>query len=55
MEPKCETCSKALFDPLWGEYRCSVTKRKAKDEELKYGCAEYKEGKPGFSKGIETE
>lgn len=52
---ECEYCSKALFNPLWGEYKCSVTHRKAKDEELKNGCAEYKNGKPGISKGIEEE
>lgn len=51
----CETCANALFDPLWGEYRCSVTKRKATDEEVKNGCNQYKNGKPGVSKGIETE
>lgn len=54
-EKKCETCSKALFNHQWGEYICSVTKRRATDEELKNGCVEYKNGKPGVSKGIEED
>ena len=52
---KCECCSKALFNPLWGEYKCSVTKRMAKNYELKNGCEQYKNGKPGISKGTEEE
>lgn len=52
-EKKCETCSKAIFDELWGEYKCSVIKVRATDEQLKNGCEEYKKGEPGISKGIE--
>ena len=52
-EKKCETCLKALFDPLWGEHKCSVTKVRATDEQLKNGCDEYKKGKPEISKGID--
>lgn len=50
---KCKNCSKALFNELWGEYICSVRKRKATDKELKDGCAWYNKGEPGVSKGIE--
>ena len=24
----CKTCTKAIFDPTWGEYKCSVQKKK---------------------------
>ena len=52
-EKKCETCLKAIFDPLWGDFKCSVTKVRATDEQLKNGCDEYKKGKPEISKGID--
>ena len=54
-EKKCETCSKALFNYQWGDFICSVSKRRATDSELENGCDEYKKGKPGVSKGIEEE
>ena len=52
-EKKCKTCSKALFNLLWGEYICSVIKVRVTDLQLKNGCNEYKKGKPGISKGID--
>ena len=54
-EKKCETCLKALFNYQWGDFICSVSKRRATDSELENGCDEYKKGKPGVSKGIEEE
>lgn len=44
---KCSECSNALFDPIWGEWKCKVT------ENFVYypvfNCENYKEGTPDKS------
>lgn len=48
----CKNCANALYDELWGDYKCSL------DGLFRYGlpkeCPDHKEGEPGISKGIET-
>ena len=45
----CKTCSKAIFDPTWGEYKCAVSKKKVSLNG--YGrCKHHKKGAPQESK-----
>lgn len=52
-ELKCTACENAIFDPVWGEYKCSKKQRNVKPE-LDADCPDYKEGKPKESKVVET-
>ena len=42
----CKTCGKAIFDALWGDWKCSVHKRWCRKSELEEGCDDYKNGEP---------
>lgn len=42
----CKSCGKAIFDALWGDWKCSVHKRWCRKSELEEGCNDYKNGKP---------
>lgn len=42
----CKTCKHAIFDPLWGDYKCSKTQRRVTDDEFRNGCDEYEKGVP---------
>ena len=47
----CMNCTHAIFDPLWGEYKCSKKERYCTDDEMWYNdCEMYNEGKPSVSK-----
>ena len=50
----CTTCENAIFDALWGEYKCSVYKRVSYSADFKTmlvdGCKDYKNGTPKESK-----
>ena len=50
----CRTCSCALFDECWGDYKCSVTKHSVDPDEIK-DCKTYKKGEPKIAKGITDE
>lgn len=52
-EFKCPKCANAIFDPVWGELKCSKKQRSVKPE-LDADCADYKEGKPTESKIADT-
>lgn len=39
----CKTCSNAIFDPVWGEYKCSI-KHVYTSESV--DCPDYKKGNP---------
>lgn len=45
----CTTCGRAIFDEIFGEYKCEVWKHIIYDPEIKEGCPHYKEGKPKTS------
>lgn len=47
---KCMTCSKAIFDPLWGDTKCSVYEHTMYYPSEVENCPEYKEGTPAESK-----
>ena len=42
----CKNCGKAIFDALWGDWKCSVHKRWCRKSELEEGCNDYKKGEP---------
>ena len=52
---KCKTCSKALYNELWGEYKCSETKLYIYNPKLVEDCQGYKKGEPGKSKDYTNE
>lgn len=47
---KCMTCGKAIFDPLWGDYKCSVYQHTIYLPDKVEDCPEYREGTPTESK-----
>lgn len=46
----CPTCSHAIFDALWGIYKCSK-KTRSVSAEIDDSCNDYKEGKPRAALG----
>ena len=54
MTETCKTCKNAIFDPVWGEYKCSVLQRRVRSEPVT-NCRFYKKGKPAISKEKENE
>lgn len=42
----CKSCGKAIFDALWGDWKCSVHKRWCRKSGLEEGCNDYKNGEP---------
>lgn len=42
----CQTCSHAIFDPIWGEYKCEVKKRYIKNDAESLTCRDHKKGTP---------
>lgn len=54
MTETCKTCKNAIFDPVWGEYKCSVLQRRVRSEPVT-NCRFYKKGKPAISKEEEEE
>lgn len=54
----CKNCANALFDKLWGDYKCKLDGLFRYDLSELLGpaenCPDHKEGEPGISKGIET-
>ena len=50
---KCTTCKKAIFDPLWGDCKCSVYKHNIYLPDKAEECPEYKQGTPAEAKGYD--
>ena len=46
----CKTCKNAIFDPLWGDFKCEIHKVIIHPDQ-KLDCEHYKEGTPKKSKG----
>lgn len=42
----CKTCGNAIFNPWWGEYKCSLYEQIMYDISDITDCPEYKEGEP---------
>lgn len=52
---KCSECMHAVFDPLWGEYKCKVLKTVAPGPSGVIACKDYKKGKPEKTKAMSKE
>jgi hypothetical protein len=46
----CETCEHAIFDPLWGEYKCDEHKIFVPDTEKYSSCPKHEKGEPKLTK-----
>lgn len=47
---KCSTCENAIFDALWGAYKCSVRQHSILFPDLYEDCEHHKNGTPKESK-----
>lgn len=45
----CETCANAIFDEVWGEYKCIVLGHVIDDLDEIVDCSAHKKGKPKIS------
>ena len=52
---KCNTCKNALYNPIWGEHKCSKTGLCVYDIDKKEDCEKYEQGEPGMSKDLPEE
>lgn len=50
----CNTCGNAIFDELWGDFKCSVYKHTVYSYRHE-DCKDYKEGTPKPSKNNQCE
>ena len=50
---KCSECVHAIFDPLWGEYKCEILKTVAPGPSGVIGCKDYKKGQPKVTKATD--
>ena len=46
----CKTCANAIYDALWGEYKCSIKGRRIYEPEKEIDCVIHKPGTPKESK-----
>ena len=53
----CRNCSNALFDDIWGEYKCKIDKKKHSLDGQLVGakCSYHKKGTPEIAKGVTEE
>ena len=52
---KCNTCKHSLYNPVWGDYKCSKTGLYVYDIDKKEDCDKYTQGEPGMSKDLPEE
>lgn len=41
IDAKCSSCSHAMWDTKWGEYKCNKKQRTCNDSELAMGCDQF--------------
>lgn len=46
----CKTCKNAIFDEIWGDYKCKVNHLVIYNAQDVEGCVYYKKGEPKISK-----
>ena len=46
----CSTCEYAIFDELWGEYKCKIRQQRVYKPGKNIPCEWYKKGTPTESK-----
>lgn len=55
MIQNCTTCENAIFDELWGEYKCKVRQTTIPILLDSTECSDYKKGTPEMSKEKEND
>lgn len=51
----CTTCANAIFDKLWGEYKCKLYQHRIYNSDVIMSCVDYKKGTPAESKKNEED
>lgn len=51
MAKQCSSCSKAIWDPLWADYKCREKQRYVYEKIV--DCSDYVEGKPQVTKAVD--
>ena len=41
----CKNCTHAIFDEIWGEYKCKVYKHRIRDVDRYLGCESHEKKK----------
>lgn len=41
----CKNCANAIFDEVWGEYKCSVRQTRIRDVNKRVNCEDHEEKK----------
>ena len=49
-ETHCKTCINAVYDPIWGEIKCTSLKHVIYKPDEMTGCIYYRKGEPATSK-----
>lgn len=52
---RCIDCKYAIFDEIWGDYKCSVKKHRVHNPEEYTDCKDYKKGTGTTSKRSDDE
>lgn len=52
---KCNECSNAIFDPVWGVYKCRPNECPIGRPDQDRRCTDFKKGEPATSKKYEEE
>ena len=47
---KCKTCKHALYDEVWGEYKCRLSRYVRYPKDAMQKCDDYEKGTPETSK-----
>ncbi len=55
VRPTCLNCANAIFDEIWGEYKCLSIKQTLKDPGTPNHCIYHKEGTPKTAASEEGE
>lgn len=50
VEEQCKTCINAVYDPVWGEHKCTSLQNVIYKPDDVSGCIYYKKGEPAISK-----
>lgn len=50
----CTNCGHAIFDPIYGDYKCNIYEITIYKPDTKIGCERYEKGTPITSKVDET-
>jgi hypothetical protein len=55
MDKNCTTCGKAVFDKIWGDYKCTAFHVRVQNPLNTGDCGKYVKGTPGEAKDEDFE